>query len=76
MMTKAYDGMQIVGIDRAGIPYWCRTGILWPDCGARVTSGVRKYPAPGTQARTLVIPSTTSPTWLLYVVRRFRQLEK
>ena len=26
---------------------------------------VRKYPAPGTQARTLVIPSTTSPTWLL-----------
>ena len=34
---------------------------------------VRKYPAPGTQAQTLVIPSTTSSTWL---VRRFRQLEK
>ena len=32
---------------------------------------VRKYPAPGTQARTLVIPSTTTSTWL---VRRFRQL--
>ena len=48
-------------------PLTCSTGISWPDCGARVTScsPVRKYPAPGTQARTLVIPSTTSPTWLL-----------
>ena len=56
-------------------PLTCSTAISWPDCGARVTScsPVRKYPAPGTQARTLVIPSTTSSTWL---VRRFRQLEK
>jgi len=42
----------------------CSTGISWQGYGARVTScsPVRKYPAPGTQARTLVIPSTTSST--------------
>ena len=47
-------------------PLTCSTGISWQGCGTRVTScsPVRKYPAPGTQARTLVIPSTTSSTWV------------
>jgi hypothetical protein len=48
-------------------PLICSTGISWQGCGARITScsPVRKYPAPGTQARTLAIPSTTSSTWLM-----------
>jgi hypothetical protein len=50
----------------------CSTGISWPGCGARVTScsPVRKYPAPGTKAQTLVVPSTTSSTWLVLGARR------
>jgi hypothetical protein len=45
----------------------CSSGISRQGCEARVTScsPVRKYPAPGTQARTLVIPSTTSSTWVI-----------
>ena len=49
-------------------PLICSTRISWHDCGARITScsPARKYPAPATQARTLVIPSTTSSTWVKY----------
>jgi len=47
-------------------PLICSSEISWQGCGACVTScsPMRKYPAPATQARTLVIPSTTSSTWV------------
>ena len=55
-------------------PLICSSGISCRAAGPVSPPAPRaEVPAPATQARTLVIPSTRSSTWL---VRRFRQLEK
>ena len=48
----------------------CSTGVSWQGCGSRVTSCPRtEVPRTGTQAQILVIPSTTSSTWLAILWR-------